>query len=75
MATVITWHTRTAPDRAALRFIQDGLKANRWTRDAVFEIAEPSSVDPEGSINIRGNPLGRLIDPAEVSAIIEGAFN
>lgn len=74
MATIITWHTATIPDRAAMRFIQDGLRANRWTRDAVFQIAEPTDVDPEGSIDIRGNMLGRLIDPGEVHQIIEAAL-
>ena len=69
--TTIYWHTRTRPDQAGMDLILSAMKSNRRTRHAEFRLAEPDETDPEGSVNIVGNRLDKMVDPAEVRRLIE----
>jgi hypothetical protein len=75
---LIYWHTRMIPDRAAFSLIRSALRNDPRTAhvgEVVFEIRRPTVCDPEGTIEIRSNPLRRMIDPSVVAEIIQWATN
>ena len=69
--TKIYWHTNLEPDRAGMALILSALKSNRRARHAEFELRAPTDEDPEGTVNIVGNLVDRLICPGEVRKIVD----